>query len=66
MVDLGLHEIRFLTNNPKKIIGFEGYGLKVVEQVPILITPNPHNLSYLETKKNKLGHLIEIPGIDDK
>jgi 3,4-dihydroxy 2-butanone 4-phosphate synthase/GTP cyclohydrolase II len=66
MVDLGLHEIRFLTNNPKKIIGFEGYGLKVVEQVPIIITPNPHNITYLETKQNKLGHLLEIPGIDDK
>lgn len=66
MVDLGLHEIRFLTNNPKKIIGFEGYGLKVVEQVPILITPNPYNLHYLETKKNKLGHLLEIPGTSDE
>ena len=66
LVDLGLHEIRFLTNNPKKIIGFEGYGLKVVEQVPIIAKPNPHNLNYLKTKKKKLGHLIEIPNIDDK
>jgi 3,4-dihydroxy 2-butanone 4-phosphate synthase/GTP cyclohydrolase II len=65
LVDLGLHEIRFLTNNPKKIIGFEGYGLKVVEQVPIVAKPNPHNLNYLKTKKKKLGHLIEIPNIDD-
>jgi len=64
LVDLGLHEIRFLTNNPKKIIGFEGYGLKVVEQVPIIITPNPYNLHYLETKQKKLGHLLEIPDID--
>jgi 3,4-dihydroxy 2-butanone 4-phosphate synthase/GTP cyclohydrolase II len=65
LVDLGLHEIRFLTNNPKKIIGFEGYGLKVVEQVPIVVSPNPHNIGYLETKKNKMGHLLEIPGLDD-
>lgn len=63
--DLGLHEIRFLTNNPKKIIGFEGYGLKVVEQVPVVVSPNPHNIGYLETKKNKMGHLLEIPGLDD-
>jgi 3,4-dihydroxy 2-butanone 4-phosphate synthase/GTP cyclohydrolase II len=66
LVDLGLHEIRFLTNNPKKIIGFEGYGLKVVEQVPIIASPNPYNRRYLETKKKKLGHLLEIPDIDDK
>ncbi|MFC1948297.1 bifunctional 3,4-dihydroxy-2-butanone-4-phosphate synthase/GTP cyclohydrolase II [Chloroflexota bacterium] len=65
LVDLGLHEIRFLTNNPKKIIGFEGYGLKVVEQVPVVVSPNPHNIGYLETKKNKMGHLLEIPGLDD-
>ncbi|MBN2076535.1 MAG: bifunctional 3,4-dihydroxy-2-butanone-4-phosphate synthase/GTP cyclohydrolase II [Dehalococcoidales bacterium] len=65
LVDLGLREIRFLTNNPKKIIGFEGYGLKVVEQVPIVVSPNPHNIGYLETKKNKMGHLLEIPGLDD-
>jgi len=65
LVDLGLHEIRFLTNNPKKIIGFEGYGLKVVEQVPIIISPNPYNIDYLETKKKKMGHILEIPGVDD-
>ena len=66
LVDLGLHEIRFLTNNPKKIIGFEGYGLKVVEQVPIIITPNPYNVHYLETKQKKLGHLLKLPNVDDK
>jgi 3,4-dihydroxy 2-butanone 4-phosphate synthase/GTP cyclohydrolase II len=65
LVDLGLHEIRFLTNNPKKIIGFEGYGLKVVEQIPVVVSPNPHNIGYLETKKNKMGHLLEIPGLED-
>ena len=66
LVDLGLHKIRFLTNNPKKIIGFEGYGLKVVEQVPIITTPNPYNRAYLETKRKKLGHLLEIPEAPDK
>jgi len=66
LADLGLHEIRFLTNNPKKIIGFEGYGLKVVEQVPIIITPNPYNLQYLKVKQRKLGHHLEILDSDDK
>jgi 3,4-dihydroxy 2-butanone 4-phosphate synthase/GTP cyclohydrolase II len=65
LADLGLHEIRLLTNNPKKVIGLEGYGLKVVETVPIVISPNPYNLQYLETKKKKLGHLLELPEIDD-
>ena len=65
LVDLGLHEIRLLSNNPKKVIGFEGYGLKVVETVPIVISPNPYNLDYLETKRKKLGHLLEIPEDDD-
>ncbi len=66
LADLGLHEIRMLTNNPKKVIGLEGYGLKVVETVPIVASPNPYNLHYLETKQKKLGHLLEIPNIDDK
>ena len=60
LVDLGLKEIRFLTNNPKKIIGFDGYGLKVVEQVPIVVAPNPYNLHYLETKQKKLGHNLKV------
>jgi 3,4-dihydroxy 2-butanone 4-phosphate synthase/GTP cyclohydrolase II len=58
LVDLGLKKIRLLTNNPKKIVGLEGYGLEVVEQVPIRVKPNPHNAKYLKTKKQKLGHLI--------
>ena len=58
LVDLGLKRIRLLTNNPKKIVGLEGYGLEIVEQVPIRIKPNPHNVKYLKTKKEKLGHLI--------
>lgn len=61
LVDLGLKEIRLLTNNPKKVISLEGYGLKVVQTVPILATPNPHNKFYLETKKKKMGHLLEVP-----
>lgn len=66
LADLGLHQIRLLTNNPKKVIGLEGYGLKVVETVPIIIPPNPYNRSYLETKRKKLGHLLEVPNITDK
>ena len=58
LTDLGLKTIRLLTNNPRKIVGLEGYGLIVVEQVPIRIEPNPHNLKYLQTKRDKLGHLI--------
>ena len=65
MVDLGLHKIRMLTNNPKKVIGLEGYGLEVVEQVPIIIAPNPHNRRYLVTKQKKLGHRLEIPDSSD-
>jgi len=60
LVDLGLSTIRLLTNNPKKIVGLEGYGLKVVARVPIQIPANPHNKRYLETKKKKLGHIIDI------
>ena len=58
MVDLGLKTIRLLTNNPKKIVGLDGYGLEIVEQVPIRVKPNPHNANYLKTKREKLGHLI--------
>jgi 3,4-dihydroxy 2-butanone 4-phosphate synthase/GTP cyclohydrolase II len=58
LVDLGLKTIRLLTNNPKKIVGLEGYGLEIVEQVPIRVKPNPHNKRYLETKRTRLGHLI--------
>lgn len=58
MVDLGLKTIRLLTNNPKKVVGLDGYGLEIVEQVPIRIKANPHNESYLKAKREKLGHLI--------
>ena len=66
LADLGLHKIRMMTNNPKKLIALEGYGLQVVEQVPIIIAPNQYNLRYLETKQKKLGHMLKIPGIDEK
>ena len=58
LVDLGLKKIRLLTNNPKKVVGLEGYGLKIVEQVPIKVKSNPHNERYLETKRKKMGHLL--------
>ncbi len=57
--DLKLTKIRLLTNNPKKVIGLEGYGLEVVETVPIIIKPNPYNQRYLETKKEKMGHKLD-------
>ena len=58
LVDLGLKTIRLLTNNPKKVVGLRGYGLKITEQVPIKVKPNPHNERYLKTKREKLGHLL--------
>ncbi|OGW67256.1 MAG: bifunctional 3,4-dihydroxy-2-butanone 4-phosphate synthase/GTP cyclohydrolase II [Nitrospirae bacterium RIFCSPLOWO2_02_FULL_62_14] len=59
LVNLGLRQIRLMTNNPRKIVGIEGYGLKVVERVSIEITPGDANERYLRTKKNKLGHLLK-------
>jgi 3,4-dihydroxy 2-butanone 4-phosphate synthase/GTP cyclohydrolase II len=58
LVDLGVRKMRFLSNNPKKIVGLEGYGLEIVELVPIRETPNIHNEKYLETKRTKMGHLL--------
>jgi 3,4-dihydroxy 2-butanone 4-phosphate synthase/GTP cyclohydrolase II len=58
LADLNLHKLRLLTNNPKKVIGFESYGLEVVEIVPIIIKPNPYSKFYLETKKEKMGHIL--------
>ena len=58
LVDLGLKNIRLLTNNPKKIVGLEGYGLKVTERVPLVVKPNRSNARYLRTKQEKLGHVI--------
>ncbi|MCG3778318.1 MAG: Riboflavin biosynthesis protein RibBA [Nitrospira sp.] len=59
LVNLGLHQIRLMTNNPRKIVGIEGYGLKVVERVPIEIQPGASNIRYLETKKKKMGHILK-------
>jgi len=58
LVDLGLTTIRQLTNNPKKIVGLEGYGLRVVERVPIEVEPGPDNLRYLQVKRDKMGHIL--------
>jgi len=58
--DMGLTTIRLITNNPKKIVGLEGYNLKVTARVPLQIPPNKYNSRYLETKRDKLGHLIDI------
>ena len=58
LADLGLHNIRLLTNNPKKVVGLESYGLKIIETVPLVAPPNPYDIHYLETKQKKLGHLL--------
>ncbi len=58
LADLGVHKMRLLTNNPKKVIGLEAYGLKIVKIVPIRIPANPHNARYLETKRLRMGHLL--------
>jgi 3,4-dihydroxy 2-butanone 4-phosphate synthase/GTP cyclohydrolase II len=60
LVDLGVRKIRLLTNNPKKIVGLSGYGLQVIERVPIEIAPNEANLGYLRTKKKKMGHILNM------
>jgi len=59
LVNLGVRKMRLMTNNPKKMVGLEGYGLSVVEQIPIEIAPNPHNQKYLACKKLKMGHLLK-------
>src|SRR3990170_4354919 len=60
LVDLGVRKIRLLTNNPKKIIGLSGYGLQVLERVPIEVAPNEANVRYLRTKKKKMGHILDV------
>jgi 3,4-dihydroxy 2-butanone 4-phosphate synthase/GTP cyclohydrolase II len=59
LVNLGLHQIKLITNNPRKIVGIEGYGLQVVERVPIEIQPRAANMKYLRTKKKKMGHILK-------
>jgi 3,4-dihydroxy 2-butanone 4-phosphate synthase/GTP cyclohydrolase II len=60
LVNLGVKKMRLLTNNPKKIVGLEGYGIAIADRVPIVIEPTENNIHYLETKKKKMGHLLEL------
>ncbi len=64
LADLGLHKIRLMTNNPRKIIGLEGYGIQVVERVPVETKPHQENIEYLKAKVKKMGHLLSIKGGD--
>ena len=64
LADLGIHKMRLMTNNPKKMSGLESYGLTITEQLPINTQPNPHNRRYLKTKQKKLGHLLTIADAD--
>jgi 3,4-dihydroxy 2-butanone 4-phosphate synthase / GTP cyclohydrolase II len=64
--DLGITKIRLLTNNPKKVISLEGHGLEVIETVPIIVKPNPHNQRYLQTKQEKMGHNLDLPKVGEK
>ncbi len=63
LVDLGLSSIRLLTNNPKKIVGLEGYGLAVTDQIPIQHPATEHNREYLRTKRDRMGHLLHHQGL---
>jgi 3,4-dihydroxy 2-butanone 4-phosphate synthase/GTP cyclohydrolase II len=65
LADLGVHNIRLLTNNPKKVVGLESYGMKIVETVPLLVPANPHNACYLQCKQEKLGHRLNIEEVRD-
>lgn len=60
LLDLGLSTVRILTNNPKKIVGMDGYGLSVVEQIPLTVEPNEHNSGYLRTKRDRMGHTLAL------
>ena len=60
LVALGINKLRLITNNPRKFIGLDGYGLKIVERIPIEIPPNSCNIKYLKTKKEKMGHILEM------
>jgi 3,4-dihydroxy 2-butanone 4-phosphate synthase/GTP cyclohydrolase II len=62
---LGLGKIRLLSNNPVKRAGLEGYGLKIIENIPLEVHPNRHNKFYLETKRDKMGHFLNLAVYDD-
>ncbi len=64
LVDLGVKSMRLLTNNPAKRAGLEGYGLSIIERIPIETEPTSHNIGYLQTKREKLGHLLDVPGVE--
>lgn len=66
LADLGVKNMRLLTNNPKKMSGLESYGLKITEQLPVFAEPNPHNRRYLQTKQKKLGHLLKVQDDDSE
>ena len=59
LVDLGVRKAKLLTNNPRKIVGIDAYGLEIVERIPIVVSPNDFNRRYLETKRDKMGHLLD-------
>ena len=59
MVDLGIRKVRLMTNNPRKIVALKGYDLTIVERVPIIVEPNATNKKYLDTKRRKMGHLLD-------
>ena len=63
LADLGLTSIRIMTNNPRKLVGLEGYGLQVTERVPLEVKPTDFNLRYLQVKKEKLGHMLHHQGL---
>jgi len=58
LVDLGIRKVRLMTNNPRKIVALKGFDLQIVERVPLVIEPTPHNARYLDTKRRKLGHML--------
>ncbi len=66
LADLGVRNMRLMTNNPKKMSGLESYGLKITEQLPITTEPNPHNRRYLQTKQKKMGHLLKVSDADSE
>jgi 3,4-dihydroxy 2-butanone 4-phosphate synthase/GTP cyclohydrolase II len=63
LVDLGITTMRNMTNNPSKYGGLSGFGLEITERVPLEVPSNPHNIEYLRTKRDRMGHLL--PGLDD-
>jgi 3,4-dihydroxy 2-butanone 4-phosphate synthase / GTP cyclohydrolase II len=64
LVDLGVKTMRLLTNNPAKRAGLEGYGLAIDERIPLQTEPTAHNVGYLQTKREKLGHFLDVPGVE--